>query len=155
MNELLDIAPKEGLLEVLSGKSDWRSVIGLDELSGAHVIPTAEGEFSPRDMFGTTAMEDLMHELSSIYDLIILDCAPVLAVAETRIVVTHADTVILTCHWGKTNAKAVSSAIHQLSNTTTNIMGIALNLVDPKAPGKSSYYDSLYYGKSKGYYQES
>ena len=155
LNELLDISPREGLVEVLTQKKDWKAVVGTDEASGAHVIPSAEtSAFSPRDLFSTDAMEDLIDELSSIYDLVVLDCAPVLAVADARVVVTHADAVILACRWAKTHEKAVMAALQQLKGSSTRIVGLALNLVDPKAPGKSSYYDSLYYGDAKDYYRE-
>ncbi|MFC7292886.1 GumC family protein [Hirschia litorea] len=153
MNELMGLTPSNGLLEVLSNQAEWKSVVVKDPQSDVDVIPVASyTHFTPRDLFGTQAMEELVQSLSQEYDLVILDCAPVLAVAETRVIVTYADAVIIVAQWGKTNPKAVASAIHQLSSTTSNILGIALNKVDPKAPGKSSYYDSLYYKGSKKYY---
>lgn len=153
MNELMGFTPSNGLLEVLSNQAEWQSVVLKDPESNVDVIPVASHtHFTPRDLFGTQAMEAFVQALSNHYDLVILDCAPVLAVAETRVIVTYADAVIVVAQWGKTNPKAVASAVHQLSATTSNILGIALNRVDPKAPGKNSYYDSLYYNGSKKYY---
>ena len=75
LNRVLNIHPRVGLLEVLAGQRSWRDVCGVDEPSGAHVIPLAETALTPRDMFSLPAMEDLLNDLRGNYDLIILDLA--------------------------------------------------------------------------------
>jgi capsular exopolysaccharide synthesis family protein len=153
LNEYFAISPKAGLVQVLAGETDWRSVVGTDVASGVHVLPVADAGFTAKDIFGSEAMSRLMADLRGAYDIVILDCAPVLAVAETRVAVTHADAVVLACRWGATSSKALSSAIVQLRSVDAKILGVALNYVDPSAPGRSSYYDSLYYGAGGKYYQ--
>lgn len=152
LNDLLDIKPTQGLLQVLMGKADWRNVTGQDEASGVHVLPAATSGFSPRDIFGTEAMTWLMGELRAAYDLVILDCPPVLAVAETRILTTRADAVVMVGRWGVTPLRALMSAIEQLPKSSARLLGIALNSIDPRTPGRSSYADPLYYKRAQRYY---
>ncbi|MDX2236165.1 MAG: AAA family ATPase [Hyphomonadaceae bacterium] len=152
LNELLDISPAQGLLQVLMGKADWRNVTGQDEASGVHVLPTASGGFTPRDIFGAEAMTWLLGELRAAYDLIILDCPPVLAVAETRVLSTRADAVVMVGRWGVTPMRALAAAIEQLPKSSARLLGIALNSIDPRVPGRSSYTDALYYKPAQRYY---
>jgi Mrp family chromosome partitioning ATPase len=153
LNALLNIAPQKGLLQVLAGEARWQDVVGRDEVSGAHILPTAPSEFTPRDVFSSLAMRRLIEDVRGVYDLVILDCAPVLAVAETRVVAEQADGVIMIARWGKTPMRAVADGLDQLEATGSKILGLAINAVDPRIPGRGSYGDSLYYGYgSKNYY---
>ncbi|MEJ0061044.1 MAG: polysaccharide biosynthesis tyrosine autokinase [Terricaulis sp.] len=155
LNEVLGIAPERGLLQVLSGEVDWRDVVGRDEPTGAHILPVAAAQFSPRNVFASDAMHRLIAETRQAYDVIILDCAPVLAVAQTRVVATHADAVILVAAWNKTPARAIATALEQLSSTGAKILGVAINRVDPRSPGSGAYGDPIYYERMGGGYYAS
>lgn len=151
LNRVLNIHPRAGLIEVLSGQRSWRDVCGVDEPSGAHVIPLAETALTPRDMFSLPAMEDLLRELRSHYDLIILDCAPVLVAADARLVVSQADTSIVVTRWRKTRIREAEDAVRQLLPAGAKILGVAINGFDPSAPGWKPYppyYARAYYAEA-------
>jgi succinoglycan biosynthesis transport protein ExoP len=97
-------------------------------------------------------MGNLIEELRAHYDLVILDCAPILAVAETRIVVGRADTTVLIARAGRTAIGAMRAAVMQTEAAGGNVLGIALNYVLPRW---QSYTDSLYFNESKSYYSVS
>ncbi len=150
INKILGIDPQEGLQEVLSGERNWRDVVGCDQASGAHVLPASS--LTSKDIFGNGAMEELIRELSAEYDLVVLDCAPVFAVADTRVVASLADAVVVVARSGKTPARALQAAISQLEIAGANVLGVALNGVDIRK-GRRSFYDGLYYSKAfSGYY---
>jgi succinoglycan biosynthesis transport protein ExoP len=150
LNKVLGIDPQEGLQQVLTGERNWKDVVGCDRASGAHVLP-ASG-LTSKDLFGTGAMESLITELSEQYDLVVLDCAPVFAVADTRVVASLADTVIVAASAHKTPSRALAAAISQLEISGARVLGVALNRVDTRS-GRRSFYDGLYYSKAfSGYY---
>jgi polysaccharide biosynthesis transport protein len=150
LNKVLGIEPQEGLQQVLSGERHWKDVVGRDEASGAHVLP-ATG-LTSKDIFGSGAMEDLVTELSGEYDLVVLDCPPVFAVADTRVIASLADAVIVAARARKTPARALAAAIAQLEIAGARVLGVALNRVDVRK-GRRSFYDGLYYSKAfSGYY---
>lgn len=152
INDVIDIETDVGILQVLAGEAPWRSAIVKDPNSDAHVLPIAASGFTPRDVFGSDAMGNLIDELRAHYDLVILDCAPILAVAETRIVVGRADTTVLIARAGRTHIGAMRAAVAQTEAAGGNILGIALNYVLPRW---QSYTDSLYFNESKSYYSVS
>jgi capsular exopolysaccharide synthesis family protein len=150
INTLLGINPQGGLQDVLAGKRGWREVVGRDEPSGAHVLP-ASG-LTSKDIFGTGALEELIRELAAEYDLVVLDCPPVFAVADARVIGSLADSVVIAARSGKTPARAIRAAIEQMELAGANVLGVALNLVDIRR-GRRSFYDGVYYSKAfTGYY---
>ncbi len=152
INDVIDIETDVGILQVLAGEAPWRSAIVRDPSSDAHVLPVATSGFTPRDVFGSDAMGRLIGDLRQHYDLVILDCAPILAVAETRILVAQADTTVLIARAGRTPIGAMRAAVAQTEGANGNVLGIALNYVVPRW---QSYADSLYFDQSKSYYSVS
>jgi polysaccharide biosynthesis transport protein len=150
VNTVLGIDPSEGLQQVLSGERHWRDVVGCDEQSGAHVLPASA--LTSKDLFTGGAMEELIEDLRKQYDLIVLDCAPIFAVADTRVIASIADAVVVAARARKTPARALAAAIAQLEIAGARVLGVALNRVDIRS-GRRSFYDGLYYSKAfSGYY---
>jgi polysaccharide biosynthesis transport protein len=150
LNNLLEIDPQGGLQEVLAGTKTWRDIVGKDEASGAHVLPASA--MTSKDFFGTGAMEQLIRELEMEYDLVVLDCPPVFAVADARVVASLADSVVIAARSGKTSARAIQAAVEQLELAGANVLGVALNRIDIRRT-RGSFYDGLYYSKAfSGYY---
>ncbi len=152
INDVADIESDVGILQVLAGEASWRTAIVQDPITEAHVLPVAASGFTPRDVFGSESMGKLVRELRAHYDLVILDCAPILAVAETRILVGQADTTVLVARAGRTPIGAMRAAVAQTQGAGGNVLGIALNYVLPRW---QTYADSLYFSESKSYYSVS
>ncbi len=139
LKEVLDIEPPVGLLQVLSGEVTWRQAVYLDEATGMCVLPVSGSGFTPKEIFGAEDMSRLIADLRGSFDLIVLDCAPVLAVAETRVAAAKADCVVLVSRWQKTPMRAVRAALQQLNDAGASIRGVTLNGVDRRVPGYYSY----------------
>jgi len=153
VNRLLKAEPKVGLLEVLSGEATLQQAIAVDEATGAHILPLAKSAFTPKDVFGTSAMDRLLDDLRGRYDLVVLDTAPVLPVADTRVLAPKADTVIFLARWRKTPQHAIEAAFRLFAGTGAHLGGVALTQVDMKQQTKYGYGDpGYYYAEYKKYY---
>lgn len=149
LNHMLCIEPGVGIAQVLRGETPWRQATGSDEFSGAHILPAAVEEFTSEDLFDSQAMRELMNELSSAYDLVLLDCAPVLTLAEVRDLAAMADGVVLVARRNSTEVAALQTAVHELRAVNAQILGVAFNGVDMHAPGRLSYADPLYFSHAE------
>lgn len=155
VNNLLGIEPEQGLLEVLTGKARWQDVIVKDEASGLDVLPLAHSSFTPEDVFDTAAMNALLRDAASAYDLVIVDTAPTLAVSDTRVIAAKADAVIFLAKWRQTPVQAIDSALKLLDSSGAYIGGVVLSQVDMKRQVRYGYGDqTYYYAKYRKYYQE-
>lgn len=153
VNRLLGVEPEVGLVEVLTGKATLDQALMLDTPSGASVLPLTSNSFTPRDIFGEAGMDALLTELRSRFDLVILDTAPVLAVADTRVLAAKADATIFLARWRKTPEKAIGTGIRLLQNAGATVTGVALTQVDMNAQARYGYGDAgYYYADYKKYY---
>lgn len=153
VNRLLVESPRAGLLDVLSGEATLQQAIHVDAPTGAHILPLAETSYTPKDVFGSAAMDRLLAELRGRYDLIVLDTAPVLPVADTRVLAPKADLVVMLTRWRKTPEPAVKAALRLIDTADINLAGVVLTMVDMKQQSKYGYGDpGYYYSEYKKYY---
>lgn len=140
-----------GLAEVLRGEASVEDAIIKDQVENVFVLPIAQTIFSPEDMFSGNAMPDLLAKVRDHFDHIILDCPPLLGVADARTVATLADAVILMIRWNHTPKNAIKSALSWLAMDKANVVGAVLTMVDSYVEA----YGAVYYSKKyKKYYRE-
>ncbi len=143
----------DGLVELLLGEKTFSEVVHKDESSGLHFITAGKSVPNPADLLASQHMRNLLSALSQQYDLVVLDCPPVLAVADPRVITLFADKTIFITRWAETNREVVGMAIRQLKEAGTNIAGIALSRVNMKRHSSYHYSDSVYYhGNYRKYY---
>jgi Mrp family chromosome partitioning ATPase len=139
----------------LTEKATWRAAIEEDDETSVHLLMGAPTIFTPLDLFSSQAMAQLIGELRLAYDLIIMDCAPVLQVADSRTAAALADLSMVVVRAGKTPVVAVRNSIRALREAGASVHGVALNFVEPPRIGRGAYYSSVYYGSSSSKYYES
>lgn len=146
-------AVDSGLVEYLADPVSLDTVIRKHEASGADFIPVASGSINPTEVLGSRHMADLLGILRSRYDLIVIDSAPLLPVAETRVVANFADTTVLVVRWGQTPRAASLNAVKLLRQSGQLLAGTILSTVDMNRQVNYGYGDSAYtYGNYGDYY---
>jgi exopolysaccharide transport family protein len=155
INRLLGVEPEVGLIEVLQGTARLDQALIGDEASGAWFLPLAHSAHTPKDLFGSQAMDRLIETLRGRFDIVLMDTAPVIPVSDTRILAPKADAVVYLARWRKTPRKAIEAAFGLLTSVGADIAGIALTQVDVREQAKYGYGDAGYYYRSyKKYYAQ-
>lgn len=153
LGDLLDLDPAAGLLEVLNQTATLDEVLIQDQASGAWILPLAHNDFTPRDVFGSEPMKRLIAALKDRFELILLDTAPVLAVSDTRVLVSQTDVVVVLARWRKTPEQAVEMALRLIEQAGGEVAGVALSQVNIKQQARYGHGDAGYYfGAYKAYY---
>jgi capsular exopolysaccharide synthesis family protein len=155
LQRFVDQGPAAGLVEVVHGDIALDDAVVVDELTGVHYLPLSHGKLTASDIFGSVAMDALLDQLRSRYDFIILDTAPLLALADARTLAAKCDAVILLCSWRKTPEDAVKSAIRLLRAAGAPLAGISLTRVDVRKQAAQGYGDSAYYYRESRAYHVS
>lgn len=144
---------QHGLAEVLRGDIPLRSALIKDTKSEMFILPVSEDRSGIGDLFGGGRFEALLSQLRTKFDLIILDTAPLTAVADTRSVVAAADKVIQFVKWKETPANLARSANKILSGLETELVGAVLTQVDMRTQGGFGFEGSYrYYAQHGKYY---
>ena len=154
VSEAFGLTPDMGLREVLSGKATLTQAIVTDGPAGLHILPLTPNGADEQDLFDMEALDRLLSDLRKRYDIILLDTAPVLPVAETRVLAQKADVVALLVRWRHTPLKAAQRATELLKEAGVTFAGAALTQVDMTAQTRYGYGDTEYYFNTyKTYYQ--
>jgi len=90
---------------VLTGKMPLDMCLSKDPRSPLVVLPCLQTPANPADMLASQAMQKLMENLERVFDLVIIDSAPVLLVNDTKILSHLADAVMFVVRWEKDPAR--------------------------------------------------
>ena len=148
----VDVQAPAGIIKLLRGDANLSEVIVKDDKTECEYILCKNDEYSKEDLFSTQAFTEMLESLRNQYDLIILDTAPVLMVAETRVIGNLSDAVVLVARWRKTKADAVKAAADILRKVDSKIIGLVLSRVNTRKRIKYGAGDYSYYVRQYGNY---
>lgn len=153
VSRLFRIQGQSGLLDVLNGEATLAQALVQDPASGAWVLPQVQREVTTDDVFSSDAMTGLLKTLRDQFDLIVLDTAPLLAIAETRVLASRSDAVVFLTRWRKTPVKAAEAALRLLEQSEAIVAGVVLSQVNVNQQSRYGYGDpGYYYSSYRKYY---
>ncbi|MFL6546699.1 MAG: GumC family protein [Candidatus Udaeobacter sp.] len=126
--------------------------------TGGQLFVLAGGQRAPNpaEILAGPFFGRLITEAATIFDRVVIDSAPILAVSDTLLMTPHAQTVCIVIRAGKTPRPAVRRAITLLAKSGIRPAGLVLNrLRRSRGVGYYYYYASHGYGKEEGAYSRS
>lgn len=126
-------SPKRGLLDVLTGQAALKDVLIQDERSGAWLLPAMPVPFKHAQINSDEALRALMTRFADVFDLVIIDTAPALAVVESRLLMSYVDKALLVVRWKHTPRQNARTALRRLQAIGVRPMGVVMTQVDMKA----------------------
>ena len=138
-----------GLSNFLSGNSPLDSIIKKTEVPNLYYIPSGPIPPNPSELIGSKVFKVMMDSLGKKFDHIVLDSPPALGFADSVILSTTVDGVILVVLGGKTPRETLQRAKEVLHQVNAKILGVVINRVDIHRSGYGYYYYRYhyYYGK--------
>ncbi len=147
------VQKEPGLVDVLVGRLNVDEVLQRPNEEGPFILPAGTAMPNIPGMLGSRRMDELLADLRSRFDLIILDSPPVLAAADARILAQKADATVMVVQWAKTRRESVRLALRQLTGTAgVRLAGVLLSQVDARKHAQYSYGDSGAYAGPLGKY---
>ncbi|MBW4329913.1 polysaccharide biosynthesis tyrosine autokinase [Stakelama sp. CBK3Z-3] len=153
LGSMVGAADRPGLVEVLTGNGQLADAVVKDPETDLDILPLRDKTFTPVDLFSGEAMHALLADLRERYDFVILDTAPVLAVADSRIVASLCDTSIFIARSESTPPRAARAAADLIRHDGTTIGGSILSMVSLRG-GRLSASDPAYYSAKYRQYRE-
>lgn len=142
------------LTAYLTGQIErWQDCLIQDEVSGLELILSGDKVDTPQVLLQSERMRTLLAEAGEVYDFVILDAPPLLAVSDAVILSHLADVTVFVVRWESTPREAVGNALDLLRKAGAPIGGFVLTQVDVKKHAHYGYGDyASYYGQYGGYY---
>jgi Mrp family chromosome partitioning ATPase len=126
--------------------------------TGGHLSVLAGGQRAPNpaEILAGPFFGQLVAEAARLFDRVVIDSAPILAVSDTLLMTPHVQTVCIVLRAGKTPRQAVRRAIGLLTGAGIRPAGLVLNrLRRTGGAGYYYYYASHGYGAEEGVYSRS
>ncbi len=136
MERLFRIPASPGAGDALSGTTDPAE---LGYALGVHanllVIPAGQLSADPLAMLRRDAMAGLVNALTSRFDVLLVDTAPVNHYPDAQIIAPMFDAVIMVVDVGQAPREAVTKAKQIIQTTGANLLGTVLNRRRHPVPG--------------------
>ncbi len=124
---------RKGLTNLLAGEVALDQVLVPVDPSPGNVRLLDSGPIpgNPTELLGSDAMRDVMDQLRARADFVIVDIAPVLAVADAMTLARRCDGVLFVADAARSSQGAVTQARQQLEQVGAKIIGGVLHNFDP------------------------
>ncbi len=149
IHDIFEVDRTPGLGELLMKQVPLIDVIGKDPASGIDYICAGKLSLNRPDILST--IDSTLKKLANVYDVVLLDSAPIMAVSDAKFLSAKTDMTIMVIRWAKTPLTVVKSALKQINKSGGRVAGIALSMVNFRKLAKYRYGDS-YTGQAKQYY---
>lgn len=133
-----------GLTSVLLKNNSLQEAVTMSEVDQLDILTSGPIPPNPAELLSSRSMEELLKEAHSLYDIIIVDSPPLLAVADAQILANHVDASIMVVASGKTEREAAIKGKEALAAAKSKLLGVVLN---GKSQKDSQYY--YYYAEKK------
>ncbi|WP_172300001.1 polysaccharide biosynthesis tyrosine autokinase [Pseudoruegeria sp. HB172150] len=133
-----------GLTEILMGTAQIEDTIFKEEETGLEFIGTGALPRHPSELLSKPTFSKLVRELEKVYDLVILDTPPVLAVTDPCVVGQCAGNTILIARHLHTRHLEVLTAQKALFASGVYVSGIVINQADRRKSKYQYYYGGKY-----------
>ncbi len=140
----LDRSP--GVIDYLLGKAPLSAAIKRIAGTNLYLLPAGESVLNPLEMISLTETRELIEQLPSVFNWVLLDSPPLLFAADANLLATICDGTVLVVRIGSTTVDSITRAIQSLCEN--KVLGVVANGARAgELYSKYTYYYSSYYYK--------
>lgn len=156
LHEMFGLTNDVGLTEVIMGESEPWDAVQATEVENLVALPCGELPDNPAELLTSPAFENFLNLARERYDYVVLDCPPVLVVADPCIVAPRVDGVVMAVRVSKDSRPQTLRAKEMLAEIDAPLVGVVVNCWDAGTHygryGYGSHYGTGYgYGYGYGY----
>jgi succinoglycan biosynthesis transport protein ExoP len=140
IHRVFDLRLSPGLANVLSGETKPSEALLKSEITGLFVLPAGAGVVSPSDLLDSERLTTLIDGFRKVFDIVVLDCPPVMALADASIMANAASSVLFVVGAGSPTREAARAALERLTSVQAHVIGAVLNKA--QRDSQSAYYYS-------------
>ena len=116
--------------------------VRIPQFENLHVVLAGERASNPVELLGSASMRTLVRKSEESFDLVIIDCPPILGLADTVAISTMVEAVLLVVCAHKVPSNSVKNSVDRLRMVKAPIVGTIMNRNDTRISG----YDYYAYG---------
>jgi capsular exopolysaccharide synthesis family protein len=141
-HKLFKVDSSPGLTDILLGTHRLDQVLRETGVPNVRLLPAGTPPPNPAELLGSREMQRLIDQLKEISDLVLFDSPPTLAVADSVVLSSRVDGVLLVIAFGETKKANTRKAQELLGRANAHVLGTVLNRMESPSSG---YYYGKYY----------
>ena len=135
VGEYLGVESSIGLTTVLTGQADLDEALLSWNRGLLTVLPVGSTPPNPSELLSSQQMRHLLQDLRERFDVVVLDAAPLLPVADGAIVASATDGALLIARYGQTTRDQAERAAEAMERVDARLLGTVLNFVPERRRG--------------------
>jgi len=143
LHKLFAVSRENGIAEILGEGKTAKEMIKKTWENSLDLLTAGKVSSHPTELLDSAAIHKFLEEVRFYYDLIIVDCAPVLPVSDPMLLAAEMDGIVMVIKAGNTQREVVKRALMLMENNHPQFLGVVLNNLDNILP---FYYKDSYYG---------
>jgi len=137
----LGLPNEQGLSNVISNNLPVLEVIQRAPLwNNLFVLTSGQIPPDPTKLLSSKKMQNIMEQLRQEFDLVIYDTPPLLGLADSSLLATYTNGIVLVAQMDKTDRSVLMQALDQLKFSPANVLGIVCNGAKTYKYTPHSYY---------------
>lgn len=153
-----DKVPTAGLSQFIAGEAKISDCVIQMEGSNTYLMTAGVIPANPLELLSSNRFTEALDQLGKIFDFILLDAPPALAVSDALVLSKMVDGVLYVIRCDSTPKQAVVAGVKRLRRVDAALIGVLLNRVGERQHGygygRYSYYAEGYDQQHYGYYGE-
>ncbi|EEK47823.1 Tyrosine-protein kinase ywqD [Bacillus cereus ATCC 10876] len=127
MHQMFQVDNIFGLTNVLTHSERLENCVQTSLVDNLHFLACGPIPPNPAELLGSKSMKELLGQAYSMYDLVIFDMPPILAVTDAQIMANVCDASILVVRSESTEKETAVKAKGLLESAKGKLLGVVLN----------------------------
>ncbi|PFW57223.1 tyrosine protein kinase [Bacillus cereus] len=127
IQDLFAAHTSNGLTNVLSGQTNVMQCIQKTDIENVYVMASGPIPPNPAELLGNRVMDEVLLVAYNMFDIVLIDTPPVLAVTDAQILANKCDGIVLVVRSEKTEKDKIVKTKQILDKASGKILGVVLN----------------------------
>lgn len=144
IHRTIKVENKDGIVDVLAGNINLEKAIKKGK-TGLSILNRGSETINPTALLNSDNIKELFSRLREMYDYVIVDCPPILAVSDAAIISKLCDGCVYVVSQNKSEKNAAKEAVSLLRRNNVDIIGCVFTGITRKNSKDNRKYEYYYH----------
>ncbi len=143
IHKIFDLPLERGITDLIDDKISAEEAFKKTPIPDLSILTAGTLKHNPTELFESDAVKIAIEKVKFYFDLVFVDCAPIIPVSDPVVLAPDMDGILLVVKAGATQKEVIRRAVDIIAKTDANIVGVVLNNQSGVLP---YHYNYQYYG---------
>jgi capsular exopolysaccharide synthesis family protein len=143
VHKLFNLPIEKGITDLIDGSIEVEDAFKSTPMKHLWVVTAGTMTNNPTELFEGNSVKKAIEQIKFYFDLLFVDCAPVIPVSDPVVLAPELDGLLLVVKAGSTQLGVIKRACDIISKSESHVVGVVLNNVQGVLP---YHYNHRYYG---------